>query len=289
MGMKDRLGRVAQKAKDVGEQVKSEAAGARDDAKSAARARIDSAVGAVTGKADAARNRATSLRAGFDDLDLETLLERLPVPEPPVSSPWRLSLSTVITAGEDPPKGAGLLLRQLDRLGAIDIGPEEVGFDEATAKWPKVRAIRTRTLDGMIEKLSSESIVDTVSNFLPPVPGRAWACEKASSVLFTLWALAAELAIEDPEAGRRQFVCEIEYQGWVRTKEAQLGFFTGPCMALAPAVDDLFRAEAAARGIAVEEAPSSAGRTAEQRAAWLREKQRAILARRERTRDQIEA
>ncbi|GAB3656144.1 hypothetical protein [Glycomyces tarimensis] len=229
-----------------------------------------------------------SLTSGFDEDDIARFIARLPVPPAPVQEPWRFSLSTIITSGEKPPKGTGLLISQLDRLGAIDIGPEEVGFDDATAKWPKVRTIRTRTLDGIIEMLATDTVSETIGNFLPPVPGSGWVGEKAAAVVFTLYAMASELALRDPEAGRRQYVCEIEYKGWVRTKEAQTGFFTGPCMALVPGLDELFRSEAARHGVTVEEAEQATFESAEKRAVWLREKRAAILARRERARTQID-
>lgn len=293
MGMKDRLGRVAQKAKEVGDQVKEEAVGAREGARAAAQARVDSAKEAVALRADATLQRAGSaagsMKHRFDDLDLETLLSRLPVPASPVTEDWRFSLSKIVTSGEKPPKGTGLLLRQLDRFGAIDIGPKEAGFDDTTAKWDKIKVIRTRSLEGMIEQLVSETMTEDIAGRLPPVPGRDWAVEKAASVIFTLYALTAEQALRDPEAAERQYVSEIEYKGWIRTKEAATGLFTGPCMALVPGLDDLFRAESGRRGIPIEAAPSTTIEDAERRAAWLREKQAAILARRDQTRREIES
>ncbi|GAB3994391.1 hypothetical protein GCM10029992_08620 [Glycomyces albus] len=134
----------------------------------------------------------------------------------------------------------------------------------------------------------SETMAEDVAGFLPPVPGRAWAVERATSVIFTLYALTAEQALRDPEAAKRQYVSEIEYKGWIRTKEAATGLFTGPCMALVPGLDDLFRAESGRRGIPIEAAPSTPIENAERRAEWLREKQAGILARRERTRKEIE-
>ena len=282
--MKDRLGRVAQKAKEVGDQVKEEAVGAREGARAAAQERVDSAKEAVAVKADTAVQRvgsaAGSVKSRFDDFDLESLLNRVPVPASPVTEDWRFSLSNIVTAGERPPKGSGVLLKQLDRFGAIDIGPEKVGFDDTTAKWDKIKAVRTRTLEGMMEQALSETMAEDIAGFLPPVPGRAWAAEKATTVLFTLYALIADIALREPGAGQRQYVCEIEYKGWIRTKEAATGMFTGPCMALIPGLDDLFRAEATRHGITIEAIPSGAIEDAYRRAEWLRAKQAEILGRR---------
>ncbi|THV42972.1 hypothetical protein [Glycomyces buryatensis] len=321
MSMKDRLGRVTQRAKDVGAQVKEEAAGAKADAVATANAKVDATkqsanaratavkdsatsrvesvkdtaatrAGAVVDRAAASREKATSLigelSSGLDAADFAKLIERIPVPDSPVAQEWRFSLSKLVTAGEKPPKGTGLLLKQLDRIGSIDIGPKEVGFDDTTAKWPKVKVIRTRTLDGIVEMLAADTVAESVGNFLPPLPGSGWVAGKATEAIFTLYALTSELALRNPESARRQYVCEIEYKGWIRTKEAATGLFTGPCMALVPGLDDLFRAEAARNGVTIEAAEQTSVESAERRAAWLREKQAAILDRREQARKQIE-
>jgi hypothetical protein len=274
MGLKDRLGQIKQRAQDAGKMVV-------DVGVEAAREKRDAATGYAQGKREAVVSFTDGTRRALREGDVEELLRRLPLPESPVAEPWQWSLSKLITSGAKPPTGTGLLLRQLDRFGTIDIGPEEVGFDGDTAKWGKIQAIRTRPLDGILEKLSTDVFVEGVETFLPPVPGRGWVSEKATSAVFTLWALVSELAIRDPEAGRRQVVCEIEYKGWIRTKESSTGFFTGPVMALLPGLDRVFREEAERRGVAVEAAPSTSIENAEQRAAWLREKHAAILAKRE--------
>ncbi|HLU28592.1 MAG TPA: hypothetical protein VKZ65_09155 [Glycomyces sp.] len=274
MGLKDRLGQIKQRAQDAGKMVV-------DVGVEAAREKRDAATGYARGKREAVVNFTDGTKRALREGDVEELLRRLPLPETPVAEPWQWSLSKLITSGAKPPTGTGLLLRQLDHFGTIDIGPEEVGFDGDTAKWGKIQAIRTRSLDGILEKLSTDGFVESIETFLPPVPGRGWVSEKATSAVFTLWALVSELAIRDPEAGRRQVVCEIEYKGWIRTKEAATGFFTGPVMALLPGLDQVFREEAERRGVLVEAAPSTAIENAEQRAAWLREKHAAILAKRE--------
>lgn len=52
-------------------------------------------------------------------------------------------------------------------------------------------------------------------------------------------------------------------------------------MALLPNLDQVFREEAARRGVLVEEAEQTAIETAENRVAWLREKHAVLLAKRE--------
>jgi len=303
MGMKDRLEQMKQRAQDAGKMVVDVGVEAarekRDAATGFARDRVDAATGYAVEKRDAAQNFAVEKRdaaqtfavdakSAFKEGDLEELLARLPLPASPVAEDWQWSIAKLITAGNKPPTGTGMLLGLLDNFGTIDIGPEEVGFDGATAKWHKVKAIRTRSLDGIIQKLSTDTFVESIENVLPPVPGRGWVSEKATSAVFTLWAMVADLAIRDPEAGRRQVVCEIEYKGWIRTKEAETGFFTGPVMALLPNLDQVFRAEAGRRGILLETAEPSAIENAEVRVAWLREKHAAITAKREAARKEIE-
>ncbi|GAB3994393.1 hypothetical protein GCM10029992_08630 [Glycomyces albus] len=67
---------------------------------------MDSAKEAVAVRTDATLQRAGSaagsMKNRFDDLDLEALLSRLPVPASPVTEDWRFSLSKIITSGEKP-------------------------------------------------------------------------------------------------------------------------------------------------------------------------------------------
>ncbi|WP_204745301.1 hypothetical protein [Glycomyces paridis] len=247
----------------------------------AVREKRDAATGYVTDRRDAAQAFAGEAKSALKEGDVEELLRRLPLPASPVAEHWQWSLGKLITAGNKPPLGTGLLLGLLDNFGTIDVGPEEVGFDGATAKWHKVRAVRTRSLDGILQKLSTDTFTESVEGLLPPVPGRGWVSEKATAAMFTIWAMVTDLAIRDPEAGRRQVVCEIEYKGWIRTKEAETGFFTGPVMALLPGLDAVLRAEAGRRGVVVEEAEETSIASAEARVAWLREKHAAIVAKRE--------
>ncbi|MEV3938304.1 hypothetical protein AB0K52_20300 [Glycomyces sp. NPDC049804] len=292
MGMKDRLEQMKQRAQEAGKMVVDVGVDAakekRDAAVGLAKSKVDATTGFVAEKRDGAVNFASDAKTAFKEGDLEELLKRLPLPTSPVQEEWQWSLGKLITSGNKPPLGTGMLLGLLDNFGTIDIGPEEVGFDGSTAKWHKVKAIRTRSLDGIIQKLSTDSFTESIENLLPPVPGRGWVSEKATSAIFTIWAMVADLAIRDPEAGRRQVVCEIEYKGWIRTKEAETGFFTGPVMALLPGLDQVFRDEAARRGVLVEQAEQTTIENAEARVAWLREKHAAIAAKREAARKQIE-
>jgi hypothetical protein len=301
--MKDRLEQMKQRAQDAGKMVVDVGVDAakekRDAATGFAKSKVDAATGYAVEKRDGAKqfaidkregavNFASDAKTAIKEGDFEELLRRLPLPASPVQEHWKWSLAQLITAGNKPPMGTGLLLGLLDNFGTIDIGPEEVGFDGGNAKWHKVKAIRTRSLDGILQKLSTDTFTESIENLLPPVPGRGWVSEKATSAIFTIWAMVADLAIRDPEAGRRQVVCEIEYKGWIFTKEAATGFFTGPVMALLPNLDQVFREEAARRGVPVEQAEQTEIENAEARVAWLREKHAAIAAKREQARKAIE-
>jgi hypothetical protein len=294
---------MKQRAQDAGKMVVDVGVDAarekRDAATGFAKNKVDAATGYAVEKRDAAQQFAVDKRdaaqtfasdakSALKEGDVEELLGRLPLPESPVPQHWKWSLGQLITAGSKPPTGTGMLLGLLDNFGTIEIGPEEVGFDGANAKWQKVKALRTRSLDGIVQELAAEDFAERIANVLPPVPGRGWVSEKATVAMFTIWAMVTDLAIRDPEAGRRQIVCEIEYKGWIRTKEAETGFFTGPVMALLPNLDQVFRSEAERRGVLVESAEPSAIENAEARVAWLREKHAAIVAKREDARKEIE-
>lgn len=222
-------------------------------------------------------------KAAASDLTMEDVLARFPLPHRPLDREWQVGLSTFVTGGRKPPRGTGILLNRLDIVGGITISPDEIGFDGDNAKWKKVRCFRTRTVDDMIATAVNESIVDTIAGFLPPVPGREWAVEKASGIFFTLLALSADKAIKNPETVGRQFIANVEYKGWIRTKEAETGLFSTPLMMLRPDLEALIREEAAERAVPIENAePEVVFKNAEERAAWLSEmKEKLTFKRRE--------
>ncbi len=65
------------------------------------------------------------------------------------------------------------LLGLLDGIGAVHLGPTEVGFDGEEIAWDKVVEIRTRNAFEVLTTTALEQEVDRVREFLPPVPGRS--------------------------------------------------------------------------------------------------------------------
>ncbi|QSB04851.1 hypothetical protein [Natronoglycomyces albus] len=286
MSFKDRLSNAA---KQAGEASKSYGEKVTDVTTSATGSVVSSTQSAsVRARETAAHSRVSvsqawaSAKNAYDEMDVKATLQRVQLPPYPVSEPWHWSLGQLITAGEKPRRGTGVLLNQLDRFGRIDIGPDFIGFDGRTAKWDKVKALRTRSIDEIVSRLITDGCAESMRGALPPVPGRAWVSKKAVGALFTIWALTAQRAMDEDEAGQQQVLCEIEYKGWIRTKEAQTGWFTGPVMVLIPELDQLFQRETGRRGVPIEPAePDDSIQRASERADWLRDKQASILKRRD--------
>lgn len=283
MSFKDRLGNVAKQAQEsskaYGSKVSEATSSGAEHTKNAAAARRYSTLNSL--------GEITKL---YDDGNLSELFARVELPPYPVVEPWHWSLGQVITAGEKPPRGIATLLKQLDHFGRIDISPDRIGFDGRNAKWDKVTSVRTRSFEDILSQFLTAGTVDSLRGALPPVPGRKWVLQKAAGALFTIWALAADRALSAPGIEEMRVVCEIEYKGWIRTKEAETGTFTGAVMALLPDLDQTVRREVERRGIPIEAAETdSALSRAGDRAEWLREKKAAILSRRDSEIAQIEA
>jgi hypothetical protein len=209
-----------------------------------------------------------------------TTIDAIPLPGAATARTWKLSIGTVLSGHPKAPRGAGRVLGLLDRFGAIEFGPKKVGFDGDEASWEKVIEIRTRTIDDIVLGPVSESTIDQVRDFLPPVPGRKWAVRQAVQTVTAL-VLAARRDLVEERDDRTPVPCEIVYLGrlgGVKTIEA--GLFAALCLDRRPEIGAALLETARRRRIAVcpAEPHRLAGGTA-QRAKALRRRTQAVAAR----------
>lgn len=175
-------------------------------------------------------------------------LDAIPLPG---SRPWKLSIGGLLSRHPKVPRGAGRVLGLLDRFGAIEFGPEKVGFDGEDVRWEKVIEIRTRTLDDLLLGPVSESVVDRVRDRLPPVPGRRWAVRQAVQTVTAL-VLAARQDLLEGRVDRTPIPCEIVYLGRLGgVKHMEAGLFAALCMDRRPEIGAALQAAARRRHVAV--------------------------------------
>lgn len=274
--------RAAQAARGVGESAKGgldavasgEAAEraaaaahkAKEQGSQAARAASERSAEAARRARDQAREIQAALRESTWVTDT---LDSWEVPAAPLTEPFRLSVGGIIERAWTVPRGVGRMLRLLDRLGAIEVGPDTVGFNGETVPWAKVKEIRARRTTDILLTSGVESVTDLVSGALPPLPGRSWLADKAADVLLAL-ALSTVSAVEfqkekeeldafdeaAEEAGFGALPCEITYgRRFWRTGEVDSGFGAALFMAVRPDIRDLVRHSAELQGRPVAPAP----------------------------------
>ncbi|REE97390.1 hypothetical protein [Thermomonospora umbrina] len=207
-------------------------------------------------------------------------VDAIPAPGSGTARPWKLSIGTLLARHPRTPRGAGRVLGLLDRFGAIEFGPRKVGFDGDDASWEKVIEIRTRTVDDLVLGPVSESGIDQVRDFLPPVPGRKWAVRQAVQTVTAL-VLAARRDLVEQRDDREQLPCEIVYLGRLGgVKTIDAGLFAALCLERRPEIGAALLEEARRRRIAV--CPAKPHRLADgttQRAEALRRRTQTAVAR----------
>lgn len=154
---------------------------------------------------------------------------------------------------------------QLNRFGAVIVGPGGIEFDGEEVAWPKVTEIRAHRLVGY---LLTDAIAKQVDRLpLWRFPGHHRVLDGLSQVALTAAALAADLRL-DHGVFTLYVPAEVTYQGMLRSKEMTAG--VPAAWSDDPAVRDLVETTAAAHGVPVLMTQDDALEAAARRAAVIR-------------------
>ncbi|GII99931.1 hypothetical protein CLV28_3009 [Sediminihabitans luteus] len=136
-------------------------------------------------------------------------LAAYPQPPRPLVDEWEISIAGLVRTVPRVPRFATKPLGLLDGLGAVHVGPEEVGFDGDAVPWDRVLEVRTEPLAASISAEALEQGIAQVSARLPLMPGRAWISRKLAELFYTLYLLA------NPETRDELLAVERELGGLV--------------------------------------------------------------------------
>jgi len=168
------------------------------------------------------------------------------MPSVPADAPWQLSLAGFLRMRTELPSLALKPLGLLDRYGEIAVGPDEVGFDGEDVRWNKVTRLVVRDVVEVVSTAAMAREAEKIRSLLPPVPGRKWVVERATTLLGD---------IAGPRLMRKRggdVVSEIVYRGaFGREKTLQAGVFAALVMATWPEVRRSLVATARVHGIEV--------------------------------------
>ncbi|MFJ8627070.1 hypothetical protein ACIRD3_30115 [Kitasatospora sp. NPDC093550] len=202
-----------------------------------------------------------------------TALASVEPPSVPATEPWKLSLGTLIGRHPRTPAVVHKLLGLLDGLGAVHLGPSQVGFDGEEIDWDKVVEIRTRSAFEVLTTTALEHEVDRIREFLPPVPGRKWVVTKAGEALATVVLAALERGSDDQRLDELTVPARIVYRGLLgRQKTLDAAAFAAAALVVTPRAGESLIATARSRGIPVLPAEPLADATDAARVATLRER-----------------
>ncbi|WP_335979328.1 hypothetical protein [Streptomyces sp. CA2R106] len=200
--------------------------------------------------ADAARAQAA---AGGDWV--MDAVARLGTPQAPVTQPWEISLSRLLGAHPRVPSAVARPLRLLDRLGAIHLAPQSVGFDGESVPWEKVTEIRM--VDGyrLLTREFIDTALDGIRGALWGVPGREWVLGRAAEAL-------TGLVMSQVQRGGGAFAevlvpGEIVHRGrFGRSRSLSASLYPTAILLASPGVVESFTATARARGVTVSAPPA---------------------------------
>jgi hypothetical protein len=170
-------------------------------------------------------------------------------PDGPVSRPWGISVGMLLARSHDVPAVAAKLLGQLDRFGAIRLGPVGLGLDDDDVDWKDVREIRTAPVLAILTTAALEREVDRVRKMLPPVPGRKWIVTRlVAAFQRALARLTGQHLDHGPE------ICAVvRYRGrFGRTREMVPGFAACLLLAAIPGLNDALLTTARAHAVTID-------------------------------------
>lgn len=184
--------------------------------------------------------------------DTSKLLAGIEPPTEPLTSVWEISAVGLVRRIHDVPSIASKALGQIDRLGAVRIGPDALGFDRDDVAWHKITVVRTRRMTEVLTDTALEREVERLRKMLPPVPGRRWVLEKLAGALGDLSRMALDRA--GSEALTRNVVSEVEYRGALgRNRTLAGGLVSTAVFGLIPEANQLVLAKAQRVGAEIDQ------------------------------------
>ncbi|PJI93449.1 hypothetical protein [Luteimicrobium subarcticum] len=130
-------------------------------------------------------------------------VDALPVPQVPVVEPWHVSMAGIAERQVLVPGAVARRLHAFDRFGAVEIGPDTVGFDGEVLDWSRVTRVRTQVGWVTASATALDRSLDAAATTLPRVPGRRWLLERIGEVGVSLFAAAASQDVDDLLAAAR--------------------------------------------------------------------------------------
>jgi hypothetical protein len=176
------------------------------------------------------------------------------VPRPPaeLSTPWSVSIASLVGSHPRVPSIATRLLRRFDKFGRVTIGPTGVGFDDKTIRWNRVIEIRAYPAVNYVPpSVVLDRECDRVREMLPPVPGRRWFVRRVvGGAVTVLTAFTAHP--RQPREPVPLLPCELVYRN-VFGRRATLcaGLFGATALTVIPEATTSLLTMAANRGIPV--------------------------------------
>ena len=184
----------------------------------------------------------------------------------PATQRWGVGFGEAVAGLPNLPGPVRRIARELNRFGAVVVGPDGIEFDGDEVAWSKVTEIRAHRLVGY---LLTDAITKQVDRLpLWRFPGRNKVLDGLSKTALTAVAVAADLRL-DRGVFTLYIPAEVAYQGILRRKDMTAGIPAALVLA-DPSVRDLVEATATAHGVPVRMADNDALEAAARRAAVIR-------------------
>jgi hypothetical protein len=207
------------------------------------------------------------------------LLARRRPPAGPIPGDWSIGVGDLLAEHPKVPKRVHGLVVRLNRFGGVAYSPHAIAFDGDDVPWEKVTELRTRHV---VDYLVGDAVQQQVENLpVPWFPGRKRLLDALGQALLTITIATAKNQLDRFELDLR-VPAEVVYKAsFGRTRELNAGVVSALVLA-DPAVNQSVIATARARGVAVTAGADELLAGADERAAKIREKVRALEAELER-------
>lgn len=205
-------------------------------------------------------------------------LRDVPDPAVPIAAPWEVTLVQLVLRHPRTPPRLDRALKYAERMGAVSLSPESVGFDGESAEWRDVAEVRTRNAFDVLTTDALDREIDRIRGLLPPLPGRKWVVTRVTEVVLTL-ALATLEQASEKSWDELQVVSDLVERGALgRRRHLQPGLFATLILSLRRTAYDSLLATAGTHDVPIVPDPSSTSEPSD-RAALIRRRTDALAAR----------